>query len=140
MRNRPSWDEYFLMIARTVSTRSHDEETQVGCVIVNERNHIVGTGYNGFPSGATDGSLPATRPEKYPYMIHSEANAIANSTQNLFGCTLYCTLQPCLECMKLIKSSGIKRVVMAERREPSKENELAYRIHSLDIEFIEIII
>ena len=51
---RPSWDQYFLAIAHLVSIRSHDEQTQVGCVIVNGDNHIVGVGYNGFPSGIED--------------------------------------------------------------------------------------
>lgn len=48
---RPSWDDYFLNIAAAVSKRSHDGETQVGVVIVDENKRILATGYNGFPLG-----------------------------------------------------------------------------------------
>ena len=48
---RPDWDQYFMAMAHLASVRSHDEQTQVGCVIVNNKNHIISVGYNGFPAG-----------------------------------------------------------------------------------------
>ncbi len=111
MRKRPDPDTYFMMIAEVVSLRSHDEETQIGCVIVSPDGRILSTGYNGFPPGFPDEDLPATRPEKYPYMVHAEINAIASAGRNLRGSTMYCTLTPCKDCVKAVITAGIKRLV-----------------------------
>ncbi len=107
---RPSWDEYFLNIAQAVSLRSHDGETQVGTVIVDENKRIVATGYNGFPPGAEDEHLPNLRPDKYPFMVHAEINAIATSKHDLRNASLYSTHSPCRECAKAIITAGIKKV------------------------------
>lgn len=111
MRKRPNWDEYFLSIAAAVSTRSHDEDTQVGCVIVSPNHKILSTGYNGFAAGMPDDQLPAKRPEKYPFMVHAEANAVASCGRDLRGATCYCLLTPCNDCAKLLLAAGITRVV-----------------------------
>src|SRR3972149_3706155 len=74
--DRPSWDKYFLSLAIEVSKRSSDAQSQFGCVIVNEQHHIIGVGYNGFIAGIEDYILPNTRPDKYPFMLHSEINAL----------------------------------------------------------------
>lgn len=108
---RPAWPDYFLEIAEVVSRRSHDGETQVGVVVVDENKRILATGYNGFPPGADDGALPNLRPDKYPFMVHAEMNAIAASRQDLRGSTLYVTWSPCRECAKAIITAGIRRVV-----------------------------
>ena len=63
--NRPSWAQYFMGLAHYVSIRSHDEETKVGCVIVNSNKHVLGMGYNGFPQGCNDEDKPKKRPYKY---------------------------------------------------------------------------
>lgn len=110
-RERPGWDSYFLDIAEAVSRRSHDGETQVGVVIVDENKRIMATGYNGFPPGADDTKLPNLRPDKYPFMVHAEINAIASSRQDLRGATLYSTYNPCRDCAKAIITSGIRDVI-----------------------------
>ena len=45
---------------------------------------------------------------------HAEANAIALAAKkgvSLEGASMYCTLEPCITCAKLIVMSGIERVV-----------------------------
>ena len=64
MTDRIGWDKYFLNICEVVSTRSIDEDTKVGCVIVDKRNRIVATGYNSFPAGVDDTRWPKNRLEK----------------------------------------------------------------------------
>lgn len=108
---RPDWDTYFLDIAEAVAKRSHDAQTQVGVVIVDENKRILATGYNGFPPGCQDDLLPNLRPDKYPFMVHAEVNAIASSRQDLRGSTLYCNYSPCRDCTKAIITAGIKKVV-----------------------------
>jgi dCMP deaminase len=48
---RPTKDQYFMSIARIVATRSTCLRRAVGCVLVNERGHILATGYNGVAAG-----------------------------------------------------------------------------------------
>lgn len=110
-RIRPTWDSYFLDIAEAVSRRSHDAETQVGALVVDENKRVLATGYNGFPPGADDTALPNMRPDKYPFMVHAEINAIASSRQDLRNSTLYVTCNPCRECAKAIITAGIRSVV-----------------------------
>lgn len=111
---RPSWASYFLDIAEAVSKRSHDGETQVGVVVTDENKRLLATGYNGFPPGCDDVDLPNLRPDKYPFMVHAEMNAIASSRQDLRGSTLYSTWSPCRDCAKAIITAGIKKVVYRE--------------------------
>lgn len=108
---RPSWESYFLSIAEAVSARSHDGETHVGVVIVDENKRILATGYNGFPPGCDDTVLPNLRPDKYPFMVHAEMNAIAASRQDLRNSSLFVTWSPCRDCAKAIITAGIRNVV-----------------------------
>ena len=104
-------------VALLSAKRSKDPSTQVGACIVNQYNKIVGIGYNGFPIGCDDDSLPwdktADNPNetKYPYVVHAEANAILNSTKDLHGAKMYVALFPCNECTKLIIQSGVKEII-----------------------------
>ena len=109
-RERPSWDEYFMMEAVVVTSRSHDIHTRHGAVIVNSDNIPQGQGYNGFPSGGKN-PYPTTRPEKYPFVIHSELNAILNCPFRPKGCTIYITGKPCSSCIKDIIQSGIRKII-----------------------------
>ena len=113
-----SWDEYFMGIAKLTGLRSKDPSTQVGCCIVSETHKILSMGYNGFPTGVSDDDFPWEREAeseldtKYPYVAHSELNAILNFRGgSLEGATLYVSLFPCNECAKAIIQSGIRTVV-----------------------------
>ena len=111
-----SWDEYFMSIALLSAERSKDPNTQVGACIVNDKNKIVGIGYNGFPTGCSDDEFPWAREgtflqTKYAYVCHAEVNAILNSNTNVEGCRMYVALFPCNECAKIMIQSGIKELV-----------------------------
>jgi len=130
--NYISWDEYFMGVANLSALRSKDEITQVGACIVNDRKHIVGIGYNGFPVGCNDDTFPWEKDgkwleTKYPYVVHAEANAILNASVDLKGSTLYVTLFPCNECAKLIIQSGIKEVVYLRDKYNGQEIFIASR-------------
>lgn len=109
----------YLRIAQSISEDSHDAQTKVGYVLVHYKTGaIISTGFNGFIRGANDDKLPKTRPEKYPYMIHSEANLICNAARHGI-CTdesfLVGTLSPCVNCLRLIYQSGITTVFFKEK-------------------------
>jgi dCMP deaminase len=119
---RPSWNEYFLMLAKLAATRSTCLAFPVGAVIVKDRQ-VVATGYNGSPSGS-----PHCTAQGYCYpdlsscdasktlpsrAVHAEANAIAQAAKHGIAtnnASIYVTLEPCLSCLKLIISAGIKQV------------------------------
>lgn len=112
-----NWDEYFMGVAHLSGMRSKDPNTQVGACIVSENNKILSMGYNGFPAGCSDEEFPWEREgeeleTKYPFVTHSELNAILNYRGgSLEGTKLYVSLFPCNECAKAIIQAGIKSVV-----------------------------
>ncbi|MEG1847946.1 MAG: dCMP deaminase family protein [Lachnospiraceae bacterium] len=113
-----SWDEYFMGVSILSGMRSKDPSTQVGACIVSNTNKILSMGYNGFPSGCSDDEFPweregeDTTETKYPYVTHSELNAILNYRGGtLEGAKIYVSLFPCNECAKAIIQSGITKVV-----------------------------
>jgi dCMP deaminase len=114
---RPDWDEYFLGLARHVSTRSTCLVLQVGAVIVVDRA-VVSCGYNGAPRGMPhcdgnhnhDGGVAVDE-------VHAEANALVTAARHgtrVHGGTLYTTHSPCLACFNLIANAGIGRVVYTQ--------------------------
>ena len=114
-----SWDEYFMGVAHLSGMRSKDPNTQVGACIVSPDNKILSMGYNGFPKGCSDDEFPWERENdkdsnltKYPFVTHSELNAILNYRGgSLEGTKLYVSLFPCNECAKAIIQAGIHTVV-----------------------------
>ena len=103
-------------IAEVAAKRSHDAETKVGAVLINnESGAVINTGCNGFVRGADDSTLPNTRPDKYPYIMHAEQNLIANCARHgisMNNCMLVCTLSPCVTCMRLMFQCGITKIVV----------------------------
>jgi dCMP deaminase len=126
---RPSWDEYFMLIAKLVSTRSTCNSRPTGAVLMKDKQ-ILATGYNGSMPGAPhcidevmpDGSpychrraLQIADVDKYNYCraSHAEANAIAQAARYgvaIKGASLYVTLQPCFVCIKLLATAQITQV------------------------------
>ena len=108
---RKHWDVFFLEFAHKISERSIDAQTHCGCVIVDKHRHIIGTGYNSFIAGIDDSVLPNTRPEKYPFMIHAELNAILNCSKPPSDATAYVTGHPCPHCYQCLWQVGIRCIV-----------------------------
>lgn len=112
MNHTELWDSRFLHLAKQVSYWSKDPSSQVGAVIVDTQRRVRGLGYNGFPRGVDDSpERYADRNEKYPRVVHAEANAILNSQGSLNDCTIYCTHPCCANCAGLVIQSGIKNAV-----------------------------
>lgn len=109
---RPDWTDYFLGLAAVVSQRSHDTQTKHGCVITDRNHRILGIGYNGFPRGVDDKLLPNTRPEKYPWMIHAERNALSNCIIRPENGIAYVTGQCCNDCVMALWQEGVSTVIM----------------------------
>ena len=121
------WDNAHMQAAHVYAQLSTARRAKVGCVIVKD-NRIQSIGYNGMPSGwdnnceeeytdyMTD-RMPRTELRTKPEVLHAETNAIAKvarSNESCEGSTIYITMQPCLDCAKLIYQSGITRVVWSD--------------------------
>lgn len=135
--NRPTWHEYFMLIAKLVRVRSTCNSRKIGAVIV-RGNRILATGYNGSVHGAPHCSdqgpdfclrraMGAHDAEKYNYCLssHAEVNAINQAARfgiSLEGATLYCTLEPCNWCFKQLIQVGIREIYFEEAYE-SKNKE-----------------
>ncbi len=115
VRGRPSWDEYFMEIARVVSTRATCPRRHVGAVVVLDRR-ILTTGYNGAPHGLAHCTEVGCKMQDGHCIrtLHAEQNAIVQGALNgvsLRGATLYVTCQPCNNCAKMVINAGIVKVV-----------------------------
>lgn len=120
-QQRPDWNEYFLLMAKLAATRSTCLAFPVGAVIVKDRQ-VLATGYNGSPSGSAhctsqgycyDGVHNCAESKLPSRAVHAESNAIAQAARHGIatdGATIYVTLEPCLSCLKLIISAGIREV------------------------------
>jgi dCMP deaminase len=109
---RPDWTDYFLGLAKVVSQRSHDTQTQHGCVITDRQHRILSLGYNGFPRNLPDHFLPNVRPDKYPWMIHAERNALSNCSIRPENGIAYVTGQCCNDCIMALWQEGVRKVIM----------------------------
>lgn len=113
---RPTdWTSYFIGLAHVVSKKSHDIQTQHGCIITDTKHRVLGLGYNGFPRDIDDSILPNTRPEKYPWMIHAERNALANCVVRPDNGIAYVTGQCCNDCIMALWQEGIDQVYMHKK-------------------------
>lgn len=123
---RPSWDEYFLQIAKLVATRSTCLRRQVGAVLVKDKR-VLSTGYNGAPSQLAhcldigclreDLCVPSGERHELCRGLHAEQNAIIQAAYHgvsIKGSTLYCTHHPCIICSKMLINAGVERVVYLE--------------------------
>lgn len=135
-REPTDWDNMFFSEAVLWSRRSHDSQTQCGCVLVKNKT-VIATGYNGFMREINDEALPTTRPDKYPYMIHAEANAVYNCARegkSTLGATAYITAPPCTTCLQMLWQCGVHDIYFSDLSSPkgdvwtSKYNQVLRQI------------
>ena len=126
MPERPSWDEYFMTIAKEVATRSTCLRRHVGAILVKDRR-ILATGYNGAPKNlahcAVTGcvrekeNIPSGERHEICRALHAEQNALLQAATygvKIEGATLYCTTQPCVMCAKMLINVGVEKIYVLE--------------------------
>lgn len=107
MSKKISKHRHHINMAITTGKTSTCKKNKVGAVIVKD-GRILSTGRNGTPRG-TDNSCEC-EDVTYQSTLHAEVNALLYAKQDLEGCSLYCTLSPCLACAAAIIQSGISSV------------------------------
>lgn len=124
--HRPSWDTYFMDLARLVARRSTCLRRAVGAIIVKE-HRILSTGYNGAPSGISHCSqagclretmnIESGQRHELCRGIHAEQNAVIQAAYHgvaIRGGSLYCTNLPCAICTKMLINSGMAEICYNE--------------------------
>jgi dCMP deaminase len=134
-------DAYYMSIADAVRVEANCLGSHVGALVVLE-NRIIGSGYNGTPSGfqncneggcvrcrdsklikqgrlqeATDPAHVSGQALDRCICVHAEQNALLTAAR--FGirvdrATLYATQSPCFGCLKEALQAGISRIVFRE--------------------------
>lgn len=147
---RPTWDEYFMEIAKVVGTRGTCDRGRNGAVIVRDRR-ILTTGYVGSPKGLKhcdeEGHLlhevigPNGKVSKHCIRTtHAEQNAIVQAALHgvsTEGATLYVKFEPCFTCCKMIINAGIKRVVCQKKYHAGEMTRKFFKEAGVEIEYIE---
>lgn len=141
--NRPSKDEYYLEIAKTVAKRGTCLRRNFGALIV-KNDAIVSTGYCGSARGVVNClevgcvkdllNLPHGKAYDECISVHAEENAIINAARNgspTVGATLYIAgilpngelteAIPCDRCKRAIINAGIEKVVILKANGEIKE-------------------
>jgi dCMP deaminase len=133
---RPSWDEYFMNIAKETAMRGTCMSVKFGAVAVKDKT-IVSTGYVGAPRKTRDCydrgiclrrklNIPSGQRYELCRSVHAEMNAIINASRagvSLVGSDLYLwgvrindkdesliNAFPCFMCKKMLINAGIARV------------------------------
>ncbi|MFA6533685.1 MAG: cytidine/deoxycytidylate deaminase family protein [Patescibacteria group bacterium] len=121
---RPSWDEYFMGLAKAAASRATCDRGRSGCCIARDKRILV-TGYVGSPmncahcdeAGHEIHTVRHADGHETQHCIrttHAEQNAICQAALlgiSLKGGTLYARMTPCYVCAKMIINCGIVRVV-----------------------------
>lgn len=126
----------YLKRAEVVAENSPDAETKVGAVLISKKTgSVISEGYNGFVRGAQDDRIPNTRPEKYEFVIHAEANLICNAARNgvtMDDCFVVQTISPCVHCARLLYQCGIDTVYYKDYYRGTDEVK---RLGDLELEY-----
>ena len=147
---RPTWDEYFMEVARTIAKRATCDRGRSGCVIARDKQMLV-TGYVGSPVGLTHCDDVGHLMKKVIHdddsisqhcmrTVHAEQNAICQAAKlgvALDGATVYCKMTPCRTCAMLIINCGIKRVVCEKKYHRGAESEQMFKDAGVTLEFFQ---
>lgn len=124
-RERPTWDESFMLSAIKAATRSSCLHLQTGAVIVRDKREIA-SGYNGAPPNVENCLRKGCRKDEYNVGfddkgkgvcrgLHAEVNAMSQiARERLHGSSIYTLYYPCSACAKQIVGNGIIEVVYAQ--------------------------
>lgn len=145
---RPSWDDYFMEVARAISRRSTCDRGRVGVVFV-KNNQILAAGYAGSPRNfphcddvghdlrkviQSDGTIS----QHCFRTIHAEQNAIGQAARqgiSIEESTLYATMTPCRTCAMLLINCGAIRVYCERKYQTAKESEKIFKKAGIKLKY-----
>ncbi len=140
-------DKNFINIAYEIASASKCISRHTGAIIVKD-GRIVSTGYNGTPPGYIncdeywDGVYTSEHHDwSYKYEIHAEMNAIVWAARQWIaveGATIYCTYEPCFDCIRAIIAAGMKHIVFSEKYKHHEGAEIETFVHDNGAKIIQV--
>lgn len=120
-RERPSWDDYFIGAVDALASRATCDRGRSAAIFVRD-NDILASGYVGAPPGFPhcddNGHLWSEDGKHCVRTLHAEQNAVIRAARigvSLKDSTVYCTMEPCLNCAMTLISLGVYRIVAKNR-------------------------
>ncbi|MCK9279304.1 MAG: deaminase [Melioribacteraceae bacterium] len=126
-------ENYFLDLALRSAHQGSCTRRNYGAIIVNEKKHIVATGYTGNVSGEEhcnslgicwrkENNIPSGTSYERCKSIHAEQNALIQAGKESYGSVIYIAGYdvetgreiagiPCFICAKLIVNAGISSII-----------------------------
>lgn len=137
----------FMKIVDIVSELGTCSRRKVGAVLIKNRR-ILATGFNGTPPGSphcNDVICPGRNSTSGSDLslcaaVHAEENCLLYCAKYSISpekSTLYCSCEPCDDCMKLIETVGIKTVIYRQPY-PTKMSVLRQYFKARTISFEEL--
>jgi len=116
---RPKKHVTFLKMATNLSEQSTCIRRQVGCILVDRHDHIIGSGYNGNATGMTHcinypcagSELPSREGLHICEAVHAEQNALMQCANVNEIEICYTSASPCMHCMKMLMNTSCKLLV-----------------------------
>ena len=147
---RPSWDEYFMEVCRSIAKRATCDRGRSGCVIARD-HQVLATGYVGAPAGLPHCDEVGHQLKQMVHedgtvtthcvrTVHAEQNAICQAAKrgiSVAGSTLYCRMTPCRTCAMMIINCGVVRVVCERKYHDGAESEDMLARAGLVLEYVE---
>ena len=132
MIRRPTVDEYFIIQAMHASSRGSCIRRRVGCILTNDKNHVIATGYNGLPSGVVNCTENPCEGAYAPSgtnlagcgATHAEKNALIQCPNIFQIATAYVTASPCINCASELLKTSCQRIVYLQQYPHSETFEL----------------
>ena len=126
---RPALEKTFMDIAKVLSKRATCGRRRVGCVLVNDRNHIIATGYNGVARGqdhcidvpCPGADMASGQGHDVCEAIHAEQNALLQCSNVYAINKCFTTTAPCIACVKLLLNTSCTYIFFDEEYDVHSE-------------------
>lgn len=148
LSHEKKWLNALLEMAQIFSTCSR---RQYAAIVIDKNKRVVGFGYNGAPPGmkhCIDGGCPRgasnvvhgsqyNSGEGFCVAQHAEAGALLwSDPSRRNNATLIVNGPPCMDCARLIASSGVKRVVFGHDPEYTGFSEVEEFLSKAGVDMI----
>lgn len=117
---RTPLNEVWMRTAWAIAGRSTCARRKVGCVLLDEHNKFLASGYNGTPRMFPHCTEHPCGGQKYKQgkglevceAVHAEQNALLQCADVNAIATAYCTTAPCIHCVKLLLNTTCQLIVI----------------------------
>lgn len=147
---RPTRDEYFMEVTKTIAKRATCDRGRSWCVIAKDKQIVV-TWYVWSPVGMPHCDEVWHQFKQVTHedwsttnhcvrTVHAEQNAICQAAKlwaSLNWATLYCKMTPCRTCAMLIMNCWIKKVVCEKKYHAWAESEEMFKQAWIELQYFD---